>query len=75
FSVYPNPVAASLNVNNTTGIRSVSIVNVVGQEVLRVNNIHHNSATINTSDLEQGIYFINITDANGVVSSRKVIRK
>ncbi|MEN8230182.1 MAG: T9SS type A sorting domain-containing protein, partial [Bacteroidota bacterium] len=75
FSVYPNPVAASLNVNNTTGIRSVSIVNVVGQEVLRVNNIDNNATVINTSDLNRGIYFVNVTDANGMHSSRKFIRE
>ena len=75
LSVYPNPFRESLNVTSDNGISSVSIVNIVGQEVLKVNNIYHQRADINTSGLDKGIYFIRITDANGAISSRKIIKE
>lgn len=75
LSVYPNPVRESLNVTSDNEISSVSIVNIVGQEVLKVNNIDHHRADINTSGLDTGIYFIKVTDANGANSSRKIIKE
>lgn len=75
LSVYPNPFRESLNVTSENGISSVSIVNIVGQEVLKANNIYHHRADINTSGLEKGIYFIRVTDANGANYSRKIIKE
>jgi hypothetical protein len=75
LSVYPNPVRESLYVTCDNGISSVSIVNIVGQKVLRFNNIYHHRAEINTSGLDKGIYFIRVTDAHGANSSRKIIKE
>lgn len=75
FKAYPNPVGESLHVSNTSEISSVAIRNIVGQEVLRVNNIYHNTTVLNTSGLDKGIYAVTITDAKGAVSTKKVVKQ
>lgn len=63
-SIYPNPTNSELNIylkNNT--IQSYTIHSVLGQKV-KTGKINEASSktTINLSDLQNGLYFINILD-------------
>lgn len=75
LNVYPNPVEEKLHIRNVNAISSVSMVNIVGQEVLRVDNVYHHKAEIVTSALDRGIYILIVTDTSGESSSRKIIKK
>ena len=75
MSVYPNPVEGTMNVKSTTEIRSISITNIVGQEVLKTNTISNKIARINTSDLNNGVYIVKVINANGEISTKKIIKK
>ncbi|MFH0756955.1 MAG: T9SS type A sorting domain-containing protein [Bacteroidota bacterium] len=75
FSIYPNPVRESLNINCASGISTVSLVNIVGQEVLKTNNFGDNNMNVNMSGLEKGLYIISVKDANGITTSQKVLKK
>ncbi len=74
LSVYPNPVEEIMTIKSATGIRSVSITNVAGQEVLKENISSNRVARINTSDLDSGVYFIKVIDVNGEFSTKKIAK-
>ncbi len=73
-SVYPNPVEGIMHVKSATGIRSISITNIAGQEVLKENLSSNRVARINTSGLNRGIYFVKVIDVNGEFSTKKIVK-
>jgi hypothetical protein len=73
FEIYPNPVNDIINIS-ATGVFNYDVViyNTVGEVVLT----HHNrgeSATIFTSDLAAGIYYIRLITEYGIVT-KKIIK-
>ena len=72
FSAYPNPVTNELNLNAKEAISTVSIYNVLGQEVYSA-NVNALSTTINTSSFTSGAYFVkvNIAGTEGTVKILK----
>ncbi len=75
LSVYPNPVEGIMNVKSATGIRSISVTNILGQEVLKTDISSNQIAKINTSDLMPGVYVVTVVDVNGNISTQKIIKK
>lgn len=61
FSLYPSPTKNILTINSKTAISSIKIYNKLGQLVL--SNINQNK--IDTSVLNNGIYFCKVKDTNG----------
>ena len=72
FSAYPNPVTNVLNLNANEAISTVSIYNVLGQEVYTA-NVNALSTTINTSSFTSGAYFVkvNVAGTEGIVKILK----
>ena len=72
FTVSPNPVVDVINVSNSENILTseININDVNGRSVksLKINNL--NNFQVNVSDLNAGIYFLNITSDAG-----KVVKK
>lgn len=67
--VYPNPASTMLNVGSNGDIINVRLINTVGQVVF------DNVATqINVSELESGVYFIQINTTNGTTTQKIVIQ-
>lgn len=62
FDVYPNPVKDFLNLRYLTNIKSISIINELGQNIKQ---IPESRKQINVSDLHAGIYFIKIETVYG----------
>jgi len=75
LSIYPNPVEGIMNVKSATDIHSISITNIVGQEILNANISSNRTAVINTLDLNSGVYVVRVVDANGEIFSKKIIKK
>ncbi len=72
FSAYPNPVTNVLNLNAQEAISSVSIYNVLGQEVYNA-EVNALSTTIDTASFTSGAYFVkvNIAGTEGTVKILK----
>ena len=68
--VYPNPVKDILTITSDN-VKQVVMYNSLGQIV---KNVKSNDAniSINVSDLENGMYFVNIIDNSGNVTTNKV---
>ncbi len=72
FSAYPNPVTNVLNLNAKEAISSVSVYNVLGQEVYSA-NVNALNTTIDTASFTSGVYFVkvNIAGTEGTVKILK----
>lgn len=57
WSIYPNPTSEILNFNGLSNSMEVSIVNLIGREVLRT-TVAPQYPTINVSTLPKGIYLL-----------------
>lgn len=72
FSAYPNPVNDILNIQANENISSVSIFNVLGQQVYQ-SNIDATSSQIDMSQYTSGAYFVKV-NIGGTEGTVKVIR-
>lgn len=73
FSAYPNPASNNLNVSASKNIDNVEIFNLIGQKVLTVNP-NKNSASINISTLNSGVYIVKTT-IEGIKGSYKFVKQ
>ncbi len=72
IKLYPNPASTSLTIEANDTIESITVNNVLGQEVVSKNPMS-NSTTIDVSNLVNGIYFVNST-IEGKSSTTKFIK-
>lgn len=65
-NVYPNPATDEVNVifDANAGIKTIAIRNIIGKVVGNY-KVTGSSAKLNISNLQSGIYFMNLTDAQG----------
>jgi hypothetical protein len=73
FDVYPNPTSNEVNISNLSNNATVSILDLEGQ---LVNQYQTNSTLlrINTSDLNSGVYFLNII-SDGITATKRLVIK
>lgn len=72
LSIYPNPVKNELNINSVSELRSVKVLNAVGQIIFDTKVIG-NSYKINTSSYKNGIYFVQIESEKGMNIKKFVV--
>ena len=68
FNIYPNPVESNLTIGTDEVITEVSVYSLTGVVVYQSTTVNNN--VINVSDLNDGVYFINIKTENGDVVKR-----
>jgi len=73
FSVYPNPAKDMLNISNSIGaeLLSVTVTDLNGRTVKQINS---SVEQINISDLNAGVYFVNINSNEGSLT-KKIVKK
>lgn len=73
LNYYPNPVKDVLNINYINNITSVSVYNLLGQEILK-KSINGNLARIDMSVLAKGTYLVKI-NSNELVKTIKILKQ
>lgn len=73
IAMYPNPVSSSLSISSMDALETISIFNVIGQEVMNL-KVNDTNTTINVSNFQNGIYIIK-TFSEGKVSTSKFIKE
>jgi beta-glucanase (GH16 family) len=75
FKIYPNPFNNTLNIKSSikTNRMDLSLFNVQGQYVLRKSVDSYGDITLNTSQLERGLYYLHLRTENGYFS--KIVSK
>ena len=73
FSVYPNPVKDVLSISNSINaeINAVIVTDINGRTVKQFNS---NVSQINISDLNAGVYFVNINSNEGS-TTKKIVKQ
>ncbi|WP_310992195.1 VPS10 domain-containing protein [Aequorivita marina] len=66
-SIYPNPVKNSFAINSYDSIEAVTIYNMAGQKLKKVNNVNE---AINISDLVSGMYVVKVKTSKGTLTKR-----
>lgn len=64
--LYPNPSSGSFTIGQSIGLKSLTMVNVLGQEILVQIEQVGESIVVNYSDCTAGIYWVNWTDDQGI---------
>ncbi len=75
FSAYPNPVTDVVTVSNkdNTSFNTVSITDINGRIVKSINANNASELQVNISELNSGIYFMNIASENAT-AVKKIIK-
>ncbi len=73
FSYSPNPVSNILKLNASKNISSISVYNMLGQEVIRTNP-NTSSNNLDMSALQSGAYFVKVV-IEDKINTVKVIKK
>lgn len=73
LNIYPNPSSGIFNISSTQTISNIDVYDVTGKLVYYQNNTKQTNASLDLSNLSNGIYFIYTATENGVVSKSKVV--
>lgn len=71
--VYPNPFSSVITITKIENESTIEVFNVLGGKVISVQS-QNTSVELNLSELESGIYFINVSSEKGVVS-KKIVKE
>lgn len=70
--IYPNPVKDILHIKTNNEVKAIKIYNLSGQEIIKL-NINKVNPQINISNLNKGIYIVEITTYDGIIT-QKIIK-
>jgi hypothetical protein len=73
IKMYPNPTSSVFTIEANEAVESVSLYNVLGQEVLS-KNPNSNSVTLDITNLQTGVYVVK-TMIGGVSSTSRIVKK
>ena len=73
LNIYPNPTLGKLNIASADKINSISITNIIGEEILFAKDFSAN--TIDLSSYKSGVYFINISTNKGTHIEKIILTK
>jgi hypothetical protein len=75
LSIYPNPASGNITIlSGSTSIFGVSVLNVLGENVLDMPNQRESNLTLDLSNIPSGTYFLQIETANGSVLRKVVVQ-
>lgn len=73
ISIHPNPVLTTLKIESDLSFSILEIFEVTGKKVREI-NMTSSIENINVSDLKSGVYFVVLTDDNGVRHTKKMVK-
>ncbi|MBO4655030.1 MAG: T9SS type A sorting domain-containing protein [Bacteroidales bacterium] len=73
--VYPNPSSDQVNIQCSSVIKNIEVIDMTGRCVRHAFNVDQNLYSLNISGLSPAIYFIKVTDENDRPIISKIIKK
>ena len=76
INVYPNPATNFINIESESNIENIVIFNITGQivSISKLQNFKTSKIEIDVSNLQTGIYFLNIETENGNFVKKLIIQ-
>lgn len=74
FAYYPNPVKDVLNLSYVSTISNVSVINLLGQEIIS-KKINANQSEVDLSALSAGTYLVKVTTEENLEKTIKIIKQ
>ncbi|MCK9480238.1 MAG: T9SS type A sorting domain-containing protein [Bacteroidia bacterium] len=74
ITIYPNPASNIVTINNIPSHSTISIIDMTGKLIYFATN-SNTQETINTENLVNGVYFIQVENNNSVTNSKLVVNK
>ena len=74
MEVYPNPNNGEFVITTSNEVMNVTITDVRGKVVYSNNNVNNHTINVNLSDLEKGMYMINVETTNGTMSENVIVQ-
>jgi len=75
FRLYPNPTGNQFTVTTLSNLKTIVMYNVLG-ELVKEQKANQLNTIVDTSELTNGVYFVEMTVADGtVVNTKVVVRK
>jgi hypothetical protein len=76
FAVYPNPASDQVTISMKSGLlKGVTVYNIQGSELKRINSIRTAEYNLNISELGAGMYFVKVDSDNGSSEVVKILKK
>ena len=75
LNISPNPSTSFVIIEVSSIIESVSVMDVLGKEVYKLNDIKSKTLRIKTSDLIEGIYLVKVESEIGIATQKLVISR
>ncbi|MCX6251590.1 MAG: T9SS type A sorting domain-containing protein [Bacteroidetes bacterium] len=72
ITVFPDPVQDVLNIQASTNVQEVQVINMIGQVVLN-QTFDNKNITMNTSNLKAGIYNLKVKLEDGYINKKIVV--
>ena len=74
LSIYPNPTTGKLAIEGFA-MRSVSVYNVMGQQVLALEGVESDRVELDLGPLGAGLYTVSVRTSNGTTVNRLVVKE
>ena len=77
FVIYPNPILSELKISlnqTSNSVISISVLDILGKELLLKEHSGLDDVVINVSELSQGVYFVKV-ESGGKYSVKKFIKE
>ncbi len=77
FNLYPNPTSRSIQLEVSEGeLDQIKIIGVLDNRLISVDNyVNGNQKNIDVSTLPEGIYFVQIKTAEGILTKKIIVRR
>ena len=72
--VFPNPTNGTLRIQGKNALNLISLTNYIG-EIIFTKQVSGVSYDLDLSGLTEGVYFLQLTDENGSIITKKIINK
>jgi hypothetical protein len=75
INIYPNPFTSSTIMQTSKILKdaTITVYNLSGQQVKQINNISEQTITLTRDNLPSGLYFVQLTQHNKVITRAKLV--
>ena len=70
LSLYPNPANDVVNIVSTNDIKTIEVLNYIGQTIYSNKDVNLKTSQLNVSTFKAGVYFVKVTTVSGIKTTK-----